>query len=411
MDQFSEQLLFCLQEISTLQEASDALGQSLNRENIAQAALARSIQAVRAARGAFFLVSENGWERLAVEGDIDRNPSPEWVPVLRSRSRPLICNYTDVKKLPDVHLVAPGFSSLLVVPVIGQGQMVGILTLFDASEGRFLSGDAKTAQAIGKQAGTALNNEAHHRRLLHAQEEILVSQKLASMGEMAAEIGHELNNYLTTILGQTQIMQVLIQNQQVDEMDRRLESLESQVKEMAALTQGLMKCAHEEINPVERSLADMVQDAISFAAPQPRYRRVTFRTSIPKTLPPVFWDPVKMQQVFVNLFNNAADAMVHDKRGSITIGARLRKDSEWVDIRISDTGPGIPEDIRQRIFEPRFTTRRQGNGFGLTVCFRIIQDHGGSIRLEPPPSRGTAFTVSMPVRPKGAGSADSYEKQ
>ncbi len=394
-DQFSEQLVECYNEISILQETSEALGQLLDRESIAKTALATACRISSASRGAFFVLDDEEWERLASVGDVSARLCPDWVPVLESRPRPLIQNRPDPGAPADFQDLAPGASNLLIAPLVGQEKLVGILALFDSERGNFESGDAKMLQAIAKQAATALNNEEHHRRLLRAQEDLFTTQKLAAMGEMAAEIGHELNNYLTSILGQTEIMQVLVESEQFKNLEPRLQSIVAQVDKMSVLTQGLLRCSRQEVKRRECRVQDIVHESISFVSPQNRFDNARFQVSIPDDLPPVFVDPNQFQQVFLNLFTNAADAM-GESGGTISVSAETRPGNGTLEIFISDEGPGVPKEIRDRIFEPRFTTKSKGNGVGLAVCFRVIHDHRGTIRLVQREQSGATFVISFP---------------
>ncbi|GEM_PF-1773290 len=397
-DQFSEQLVECYQEIAVLQETSEALGQLLERDSIARTSLATALRVSSAARGGFFVMDGERWNRLAFLGDIGERFPPDWMPVLTSRYRPLIQNKPDRGTLPGIGRIAPGASSLIVAPLIGQETLVGILALFDSARGEFESGEAKMLQAVAKQAATALNNEKHHRELLRAQEELLTTQKLASMGEMAAEIGHELNNYMTSILGQTEIMQVLIESDNFKDLDPRLVSIVAQVDKMAILTQGLLRCSKKEVKPRACRLLDIVRESVAFASPQNRFDSTEFQVSIPDDLPPIHVDSNQIQQVFLNLFTNAADAM-GENGGTISVSARAGPTGESVEIHVFDEGPGVPEHVQDRIFEPRFTTKTEGNGIGLAVCFRVLHDHGGSIRLVSAAGPGTTFEILLPRVP------------
>ncbi len=404
-DQFSEQLVDSYQEISILQEASEALGQLLDRDSIAAATLAAALRVSDAARGGFFVLEEDHWKRLASVGNVaDRLPE-DWVTILESRSRPLIQNRPDRGRLAEVRNAAPDASDLLVAPLVGQENLVGILALFDSGHGSFESGDAKMVQAIAKQAATALNNEKHHRQLLRAQEDLLTTQKLAAMGEMAAEIGHELNNYLTSILGQTEIIQVLIENDHFKDLGPRLHSIVTQVDKMSVLTLGLLRCSRQEVKPKACGLQDIVQESVDFVSPQNRFENTRFQVSIPDDLPTICVDPNQIQQVFLNLFTNAADAM-GKAGGTISVSAEAGFSGNSIEIIVSDEGFGIPESLHTRIFEPRFTTKSHGNGVGLAVCFRVIHDHGGTIHLVSPQGGGAVFRISLPTPSPSAQDSD-----
>jgi signal transduction histidine kinase len=396
LDQFSEQLVSCYEEISILQESSETLGQLIDRQTIADATLSASLRVTGAERGAFYACEDGVWKKQTGEGYLSDELPSHWAEVLLERQRPFIQNHAGSGSLGDLAEVGPDVTTFLAAPLVGQDRLTGIVVLADAARGQFESSDAKMVQSIAKQAATALNNEEHHTQLMAAQEELLVSQKFAAMGEMAAEIGHELNNYLTSILGQVEISQVLVETGKHEGLDKRFQTIVSQVDKMGVLTQGLLRCSKKELKPQACKLHQVIGEAVAFVSPQNRFDFTQFSVSVPEDLPPLLLDPNQIQQVFLNLFTNAADAM-GEKGGTITVTASMAADKESAEIRISDEGPGIPEELRRRVFEPRFTTKSKGNGFGLAVCFRVCQDHGGTIRLQSDDGPGAAFVVTLPL--------------
>jgi signal transduction histidine kinase len=130
---------------------------------------------------------------------------------------------------------------------------------------------------------------------------------------------------------------------------------------------------------------------------QALFQDISVTMDVPQDLPPIVGDMGQLQQVFTNLFINAADAM--EGKGSLKIKARFDSGRNQFMIRVSDTGPGIPQDLREKIFEIFFTTKPagKGTGLGLTITKNIIKLHGGDVRIETPPEGGTTFIIELPL--------------
>jgi signal transduction histidine kinase len=126
---------------------------------------------------------------------------------------------------------------------------------------------------------------------------------------------------------------------------------------------------------------------------------ITFETAFDPELPPIPMDVGQIQQVLLNIINNAADAInaIPPSRGTVAIEASYARREKLVEVKISDSGPGIAPDLLPKIFEPHFTTKKNGHGFGLVICERIMKNHKGQISAESSPS-GTTFTITLPVR-------------
>jgi len=241
-----------------------------------------------------------------------------------------------------------------------------------------------------------------HRRyveLRRTQDALVHSERMAAKGEMAAEIGHELSNYLAAISGRAQILLLEAAQSENEKLERNARVIHEQAANMAILTRGLMDFSYKEIKIQRIDLADLVKRTVEFVRPQNKFDGVEFELDQAEGLPAIAADPGQIQQVFLNLFNNAADAM-NEKgapRKRIKVVARLKEKAEAVEVVVSDTGPGMKHDVLRRIFEPAFTTKPTGHGFGLSTSYRIITLHGGTITADSELGRGATFRVVLPV--------------
>jgi len=232
-----------------------------------------------------------------------------------------------------------------------------------------------------------------------AKDELISSERLAAKGEMAAEVAHELNNYLAAISGRAQL---LLMNLGSAEGNERLKEnariIFEQASNMGVLVKGLMDFSHKELRKQPTRLNDVVRRTVEFIVPQNKYERVAFDLDLAGDLPELNLDPAQIQQVLLNLFSNAADAMhgVEAKERRIVVHTRTRAGE--IELVVEDTGPGIPDSAMKRLFEPSFTTKAEGHGFGLSTCYRIVQNHGGRIAAENSSRHGARFIVVLPTQ-------------
>jgi len=242
-----------------------------------------------------------------------------------------------------------------------------------------------------------------HRRyveLKRAQDQIIHSERMAAKGEMAAEIGHELSNYLAVISGRAQILVMEATSSENPKLERNARMIYEQAANMAILTRGLMDFSHREIKIQRVDVNDLISRTVEFVRPQNKYDGVEFELDLAESLVPIAADPGQLQQVFLNLFGNAADAMIekNSPKKRIRVVSKARPKEDVIEVSIADTGPGMSKATIQSIFEPGFTTKPAGHGFGLSTSYRIISLHGGQITAESEIGRGATFRVVLPVR-------------
>ena len=240
---------------------------------------------------------------------------------------------------------------------------------------------------------------AKYLALEKAKDERIASERLAAKGEMAAEVAHELNNYLAAISGRAQL---LLMNAGAEGNDRNKETARiifEQASNMGVLVKGLLDFSHKDVRRQPTKLNDIVRRTVEFIAPQNKYERVAFDLDLAVDVPELELDPAQIQQVLLNLFSNAADAMrgSNGRERRIAVRTRLAGGGRDVELVVEDSGPGIPASALTRLFEPSFTTKPEGHGFGLATCYRIVKNHGGRIAAENAPRSGARFVVVLPT--------------
>jgi signal transduction histidine kinase len=243
-------------------------------------------------------------------------------------------------------------------------------------------------------------------QLQAAQSQLLFADRLATVGQLAAGVGHELNNPLAFVLSNLNYAQQVVTEMEAapTPVERRelLESLADAregAERVRLIVRDLRMLSHpddREMGPVD--LVKVVRSAAKMAAHEIRGRANLVQAV--ENVPPVHGNSARLCQVFLNLLINAAHAIAPGavERHEIKLSARV-DGTQRVTVEVRDTGSGIPQDKLERIFEPFFTTKpaSEGSGLGLSVCKSIISAHGGDISVESEPGQGTTFRVSLPV--------------
>jgi PAS domain S-box-containing protein len=228
------------------------------------------------------------------------------------------------------------------------------------------------------------------------EEQLQISEKMASIGLLAAGVAHEVNTPLTGISSFTQM---LLQGAEPDDPKTRvLEKIERQTFRAAKIVNGLLNLARPtQVDSAAVDLNAVINDVLSLLEHQLRTGRIQVRKELAAAAPVVQGIEYKLQQVFLNLFLNARDAM--PKGGWLTIVTRAGEGTASVEI--GDTGSGIPSEQLSRIYDPFFTTKDigKGTGLGLSITYGIVQEHGGTITCESAVGQGTRFTLALPLAP------------
>jgi two-component system, NtrC family, sensor kinase len=228
------------------------------------------------------------------------------------------------------------------------------------------------------------------------EEQLQLSEKMASIGLLAAGVAHEVNTPLTGI---SSFVQMLMQGAEPeDPRTKVLEKIERQTFRAAKIVNGLLNLARPaQVDSGAVDLNAVLNDVLSLLEHQLRTGRIQVRKELASAPPIVLGIEYKLQQVFLNLFLNARDAM--PKGGWLTIASRATSDSAIIEV--ADTGSGIPPDQMSRIYDPFFTTKDigKGTGLGLSITYGIVQEHGGSITCASSPGQGTRFTLTLPTAP------------
>jgi two-component system NtrC family sensor kinase len=242
--------------------------------------------------------------------------------------------------------------------------------------------------------GTSFNHMAE--TLQHAQQELLQKQRLASMGQLAAGVAHEINNPLGTIL----LYSDVLYKESPEEDPRRgdLKMIIDETNRCKTIVADLLNFARQhDVMAKIMNLHDLLDEALKGLIKLPKFEGIRVEKNYDPELPFIMADPDQLRQVFIILLDNAADAI--EASGTITLSTRP-VDEHWIEIRISDTGCGIAEENLSKVFSPFFTTKPlgQGTGLGLSIAYGIIKMHRGQISLQSKAGEGTTVTITLPMR-------------
>ncbi len=258
--------------------------------------------------------------------------------------------------------------------------------------------DLKTANEELVTWGTTLERKVEERtkELTKMQASLIQSEKLASLGKLSAGVAHEINNPLGGILIYSHL---LLEDTPKD--NPHYSNLKKIIKETSRckdIVKGLLEFARPrdpEMSPLD--INAVVEKSLYIIEDQAMFQNIIIERHLATDLPLIVGDGSQLQQVFMNIILNAAEAMDND--GTLTLRTELNSDERYIDIRFSDTGHGIPEEEIKRLFEPFFSTKEvgKGTGLGLAISYSIIRKHGGTIEVRSQAGEGATFAVKLPI--------------
>ncbi|TET70552.1 MAG: HAMP domain-containing protein [Candidatus Aminicenantes bacterium] len=238
--------------------------------------------------------------------------------------------------------------------------------------------------------------EERTKELTEMQAHLIQSEKLASLGKLAAGVAHEINNPLGGILIYSHLLL-----EDIDKNNPHYENLKKIVKETSRckdIVKGLLEFARPKEPEMSLiSINDIAEKSLSIMERQALFQNIKIKKTYTSDLPKIVADSAQLQQVFMNVIINAAEAM--EGNGILALSTSLSRDGTCIEVKFSDTGHGIMEEDKKRLFEPFFTTKEvgKGTGLGLAISYSIIQKHHGTIEVKSELGKGSTFTVKLPL--------------
>ena len=273
--------------------------------------------------------------------------------------------------------------------------------------------ELKKAQAENRQWTETLEDRVRQKteELERAYRSLTQSEKMASLGKLAAVVAHEINNPLAGILTYSKLISRMADksfsdNKRLGEAKSYLQIIEGESRRCGGIVKNLLTFARQTpINPQKNDLNAIIERCLLLVGHQMDLQSIDLQKKLEPQLPQLYCDAGQVQQALLVILMNAVEAMPH--------GGRLGVESAYDPARrlgrvvVSDEGTGIPPDVLSHIFEPFFTTKEEGKGtgLGLAIALGIIQQHGGNIEVESSEQKGTTFTVLLPEEPPVSVSA------
>ncbi len=298
--------------------------------------------------------------------------------------------------------------SVLGVPLVVKGETAGLVLLVDTLQGRnFARREVDLARALVVQAANALSNARLYRDLeisleeLHrAQSKLVQTARLSAMGELAAAVAHQINNPLTTILGDTEL--ILRDLPKEDENFEALEAISRAGKRAHEVVRRLLAMARQQstddmLEPID--VNQTITNTLTLVRSHIQQGNVNLVVLLDETVPAVNAIQGQLEDVWLNLLLNARDAVVDRANPKIGIATKYRPESAQVEVVVWDNGVGIPQEQLDQIFEPFYTTKLagEGTGLGLHICRQIVRKCHGAISVQSTYNEGTCFTIRLPV--------------
>jgi PAS domain S-box-containing protein len=307
-------------------------------------------------------------------------------------------------------IVDEGLKSTIYVPLIAKGEVVGVMSVSSRTPFKFSDDYIDFLSAVGNQIGVAVHNanlyentKRAYKDLKEAQEQVIRTEKLASLGKLAATIAHEINNPIAAVLNYIRLLIKLITRERftaekIEDISRYLSTMESETSRCGEIVKNLLAFSRQSKIKIEiYNIEDIIDRTLALIDHDLEMREIRTEKKIASNLPRIRCDFKQIQQALLNLMSNASEAM--EKGGILTVEAKRSYTESFIEVWISDTGCGIYEEDKKNIFEPFFTTKEEGKGvgLGLSVVYGIITRHNGSIEVESEWGKGSTFKMLLPV--------------
>ncbi len=303
----------------------------------------------------------------------------------------------------------PSIKSQAAFPLKVRDQLFGVLNIESDQLNGFDEEDLKTLSSFASQMSISIENaqlfsdlKQTLQELRQAQDQIVQTEKLRAMGEMASGVAHDFNNVLAVVLGNIQLLLYQIDRLSPEEIREGLKVIERSSKDGAETVRRIQEFTgvRRDREFISLSLNEIVTEVVNIT--QPRWKDQTQKKGIQVELttqlgdiPLLMGNPSELREVLTNIIFNAVDAM--PQGGGLTITTQPQTE-DWVELRIADTGIGMTDEVKRRVFDPFFTTKGVKNsGLGMSVSYGIIKRHGGEILIESESGKGTAFIIHLPT--------------
>jgi len=341
--------------------------------------------------------------------------NPEESVVARSIFEKQLFVIPDARKDPRVNLVIKekfNLHSLVVIPFLVREKALGAIAADFARSKKIITKEAlESLMVFTQQASLAIHNAFMYQELKtfsqqmeekiqkttadlsKAEAQLVRSEKLAALGQLAAGIAHEIRNPLTSI--NILIHSITSNLPSGTSQKEDLNVIEEEIHRINEIVDQFLRFAKPTPPHLQKAeVASIFEETLQLLRPQIEKQRIVVQKEF-QTLPPILMDREQMKQVILNFLLNAVQAMT--KGGLLALKGYIPKNDRWIKLLIQDSGMGIPREDINKLFDPFFSTKEGGIGLGLSIAHRIIDQHHGKIEVESAPGKGTLFTVWLPI--------------
>jgi two-component system NtrC family sensor kinase len=399
-------------ELNALNRMSVIANKSFDLDEILNVTLRQCIELFGAETGAILLLPPGSnvlrrrasWGHSVTTESLQELELPQEFLARVQASRTELVTPQHLPQLPQAvreFVVAEQLHSWRWVILWSQDKPFGILGISSRSEREFSQTDDNLLIAIGRQLATTIEKvhlyeetSKAYEDLRRTQEQLLQSEKMSAVGQLISGVAHELNNPLTAILGYSQLLESEpLPAKSLDFVSK----LYKQAQRTHRVVQNLLSFARQR-KPTKQTvdLRRVIEETLALRDYDLKLNNIEVGRTFDKDLPSVVADPHQLEQVFLNIVNNAVDAILEVNRGG-KLQVRTYTEGDYVCAEFHDSGPGIKEP--KRIFDPFFTTKKigKGTGLGLSICYGITKEHGGEILALNHPSGGAVFRILLPI--------------
>ena len=309
---------------------------------------------------------------------------------------------TDLSTDPYLALLPQyGLNAVVCTPLIAQRGVLGALVVLNRDDILWGDHSLRLLEAVSRQVGVTIENAQLYTKvrnyaeeLSRSQAQLIQAEKLAAMGRLTASIAHELNNPLQAV--QNCLHLILHRQLGAHKRQQYLWMAQEEVERLISTVRRMLdfyrpSSAQQHATDVHK----VIEDVLALTSKRLQRGKVQVRKGFALDLPPLNAVQDQLKQVFLNLTINAIEAMPDG--GELSITTWLSSDGKWVFASFRDQGMGLSQEVKAHLFEPFYTTKSKGTGLGLSVSYGIIEQHGGTIKVESVESKGSCFTVELPV--------------
>lgn len=384
--------------LTSLFEAAKKVNSSLDLDELLKIILDTATEGTNADRGTLYMIDyekEEIWSKILQNESISeiRMPLGKGIAGSVAQTGDVIYTedaYKDPRFNPEIDRITGYHTrSILCMPMKDKnGHIIGVFQLLNKENELFKKEDEKFIEALSAHASIAIENA-------RVTQEMLLNERYSAVGTMASTILHDLKSPMHTIKIYTEALRKISGNEEAltlaDEIIKQIDKLVSMVQEILDFTRGVSTT-----NMLEVEIGELFDTILSFLEKKLKSHNLKLIKKFEYTGPCVL-DPDKIERIFLNIFNNSIDAMSGQESGVITVSTKSINNK--LQIMIRDTGKGIPEEIRDKIFNPFFSFgKKHGTGLGMSIVKKIIEEHNGMIEFETEEEKGTTFYIYLPLR-------------